>query len=289
MSKIKAKKKRLFLFAGYDPHGVVDAAETMYVRALGTFGDVVYVMDADAPKSEISKIEKIPGVIYAAARKHGEYDFGSYRRGYEYARDAGILGDYEFVYMVNNSVYGPLGDMTPMFEDMENSNADAFGPATHPSSAGTYIQSWFIGMRSRVFLSDWFDAFITSVRPQDSKGAVIALYERGFTRRLTENGGTFYGVWSCPGRSIYNGVRRLYRAGMPFVKRGAFNRRSGALGRQLCYVLRHVDAATRDAILDNARRTLGDVHIRWLLTRNPLRIAYRNIAHSMKKLFIEGI
>lgn len=289
MKKDKSGIKRLFLFAGYDAAGVVDEAELMYVRALAGMGDVIYIMDSDAPRAQIDKITKIPHVLHAAAARHGEYDFGSYKRGYIYARDAGILDDYDIVYMVNNSVYAPLMDLGPIVQRMEALPVDAFGPVIHPYSRGIYIQSWFIGMRPAVFRSKWFDDFITSVTHQSDKGAVVYLYEYGFSKNVEKNGLRFDGLYSCPGRSVYNRVRGLYRRGLPFLKRCAFVRHNGALGRQVDYVMRHLDAPVRDAIMDNARRVYGADKINRIITRNPVRIAWRGITYSLRKVFIEGI
>ena len=289
MNNSKSRKKRLFLFAGYDAHGIIDAAEVMYVRALAAAGDVVYIMDSDVSADMLARVREIPNVIYASAARHGEYDFGSYKRGYEYARDAKILGNYDFVYLVNDSVYGPLSDLTPTLIQMEDKNTDAFGPVLHPDSKGIYIQSWFIGMRKTVFMSAWFDKFMSSIRRQPDKGTVIYFYERGFTQALIRHKMSFAGLYSCAGRSIYNAIKKLYKAGLPFIKRSAFTRRHGALGRQLGYVLGHVPNDVRAAILENANRTLGAQNVSRLLTRNPIKIAYRNIAHAARKVFIEGI
>lgn len=280
----KNQVRRLFIFAGYDPAGIVDDAELMYVRALAAQGDVIYVMDSDADAAQIARVQKIPNVIHATGVRHGEYDFGSYKRGYQYARDKNILGNYDVVYMVNNSVYGPLGDMSQTLARMEAKNTDAFGPTVHPNSGGTYIESWFLGMRPSVFATPWFDKFISGVKPQPHKGHVIFLYERGFTNNVVAHGLGFSGLFSCRGRGIYNRVKSLYKRGLPFIKRNAFVRHGGALGRQISYVLRHTDPQSRAAILDNARRVYGEKYISGMLTRNPIKIAYRNIAYMIAKL-----
>lgn len=285
----RKKSNRLFLFAGYDAAGRIDAAEIMYVRALTAFGDVVYVMDSDASSRDVAKIAKIPGVLHAAAKKHGEYDFGSYKRAYLYARDAGILGDYDYVYMVNNSVYAPLMDMGPIIDKMEAMDVDAFGPVIHPNSQETYIQSWFIGMRPSVFRTKWYDAFMSSVKHQADKGAVVYLYERGFTKQVVAHGLRFDGVYSVGGRAIYNDVKRLYKRGLPFMKRCAFNRHGGALGARVKYVMAHIDADAHDAIMDNARRVYGADYIDWMMTSNPIKIMWRTVKYAARKIFIEGI
>ena len=100
------KPKRLFLFAGYDKQCVIDDALIYYVSNLARFGDIILYMDCDAKKSEINKVKKY--CLYANATRHGEYDFGSYRRAYIWARDNDILKNYDVVYLVNDSVFGPL-------------------------------------------------------------------------------------------------------------------------------------------------------------------------------------
>ena len=147
--------KRLFLFAGYDADGIIDDSLILYVGALSKLGDVVLCMDSDCNKSQVAKLK--PFVLYAAAQRHGEYDFGSYKRAYVWARDNLDLSKYDFVYMVNDSVYGPLFPLKPYFEKMESQNTDAFGLVKNTKASHPHIQSWFIGMRKSVFLSQWFD------------------------------------------------------------------------------------------------------------------------------------
>ncbi len=92
------KTKRLFLFAGYDKNGKIDSALIYYVRALNNLGDVVVFMDSDWPNAELKKLDKI--TLYAHGVRHGEYDFGSYKRAYIWATENLNLADYDFVYMV---------------------------------------------------------------------------------------------------------------------------------------------------------------------------------------------
>ncbi len=279
--------KRLFLFAGYDRDNRIDASLVYMLNQISKNGDIIFVMDCDCPDTELDKIR--PVCLYTTAQKHGEYDFGSYRRAYTYARDTAILSDYDFIYLINDSVYGPLYDMTPIFSKMESMNWDGFGLVKKPHHDHPHIQSWFIGMNKSVFLSTWFDEFITSITKQPSKGVITHLYEHGFSKKLTEHGHTWGTLYECPGRSIYNNIKKLYLAGMPFMKKMSVRRRHGALGGQLDYVLRHIPNDARNAIMENMCRIYGNEYIHWLLTKNPIKIILRNIHHSMYKIFIEGI
>ena len=277
-----SKNKRLFLIAGYSAKNIVDASLVYMVQKLSKCGDVILVMDCDAPDSELGKISKY--TVYATAQKHGEYDFGSYRRAYTYARDTGILSKYEFVYLINDSAYGPLYEIAPYFEKIESFNTDAFGLVYNPNKRNPHLESWFIGMRPNVFLSDWFDEFISSVTKQKYKYQITSLYEDGFTRNLDKHNHTYRCMYSAPGRSVYNRIKHFYRIGMPFMKKNALLRHNGALGNQILYVLNHIAPDTRDAILTGARQTLGDEYINWLLTKNPFIIWYRHMKYFIKKI-----
>lgn len=287
MKDYKSMTKRLFLFAGYDKNGIIDASLIMYVDALSKLGDVVVCMDSNCTETELKKLGKI--TVHAMASRHGEYDFGSYKRAYNWARENLDLDKYEFVYMANDSMYGPLFDLAPYLAKMESGNLDAFGMVKNPHRKSPHIQSWFIGMRKNVFTSKWFNDLLQSVRHHDDKGSVTILYEHGFTKHLIENNLSWDAPYSAPGRSIYNRVKYFYKNKMPFVKKLAFSRHNGALGRQLLYILNHVSPATRDAIMKNANRVYGEQYISKILTRNPIKIMCRNIKYTIHKLRTEGI
>ena len=104
-----SRKKRLFLLAGYDKNGIIDDALIHYASVLSRFGDVILCMDSDCKKSELNKIKKY--TIFTITKRHGEYDFGSYKRAYTYARDKRILENYDILYMLNDSVFGPMFNM----------------------------------------------------------------------------------------------------------------------------------------------------------------------------------
>ena len=279
--------KRLFLFAGYDKHGLIDDSLIMYTNALKKFGDIVVCMDSDCSESELNKLNNI--AIFAMATRHNEYDFGSYKRAYNWACENLDLKTYDFVYLVNDSMYGPFFDLAPYFKKMESGHNDAFGLVKNPHHISPHIQSWFIGMTPTVFLSTWYDQFMREITKLPHKGEITRQYEQGFSKQITENNLSWYCLFNAPGRSVYNNVKKFYKIGMPFIKRVAFTRNHGALGRQISYILRNIDSDTRDAILSSARASYGENHIKWLITRNPIKIIFRNINHAFHKLFIEGI
>lgn len=279
--------KRLFIFAGYNANNRVDAALIYYVQALSRFGDVVLYMDCDAPKSELKKLA--PYTIYAGASRHREYDFGSYKRAYIWARDNLDINKYDIMYLVNDSVFGPLMDIGPTFNKMEIIDTPAFGLVGNLHHAHPHIQSWFVGLRREIFTNTWFDEFMMSVTHVPDKGSVTILYEHGLSNLITKNGLSWQCLYNMPGRSVYNRVKYMFIHGIPFIKKVAFTRHNGRLGGQLYYVMRHCDTDARNAIMNAARDTWGEKYIKHLMTRNPLRLIWRGITYAIPKIIARQI
>ncbi len=277
-----SNNKRLFLFAGYDARGVIDDALVFYIKNLSESGDVILCMDSDCPDSELNKIKQY--TIARMGTRHGEYDFGSYKRAYEYAKNNDILKNYDFVYMVNDSVFGPLHELTPVLEKMESKNTDAFGMVESRHTNYRHIQSWFIGMRRGVFMHKWFDKFITDVKKQPHKYLITVLYENKFTEILEQHGGTWYCPFVCRGRSVYNNPIRLFKLGCPFIKKMSFTRHNGAIGHQLYYILNKCAPDARNAVLSGANSAYTQKYISWLLTPNPFASIVRGTKYAIKKL-----
>ena len=142
--------KRLFLFAFYDPQGVAGESVLRYLEALHALGDIVLAADCALKPVEAEKLA--PLVVSYTASRHGEYDFGSYKRAF---RQADLSG-YDVVYLVNDSVVGPLAPLAPYLQRMEALGTDAFGLVLHPSRQERHLQSWFIGLKPVVFQAPCF-------------------------------------------------------------------------------------------------------------------------------------
>jgi lipopolysaccharide biosynthesis protein len=287
---MKMLAKRLFLFAAYDPaaprRGVVDDSLLVYLRELSRLGDIVLYMDNDVDPAQMKKLA--PYVLHAGASRHGEYDFGSYKRAYLWARGNLRLADYDWVYMVNDSVYAPTRPLRPTIVRLESAGRQATGMVCNPSKRHPHIQSWFIGMSPAVFNAKWFDEFIRDVRPQSQKGSVTNLYEHGFTRHLLAKNIPWVCEYTIKNRGVYNRIEYLFRRGFPFIKKSAFTRHNGALGRQILRVLNRAPRNVRSAVIQNAARVWGSDYVSHLLTNNPLKTTGRGIAYVLHKILTKG-
>lgn len=209
--------KRLFLLAGFDKQNVLDETLIYYTQELSKLGDVILCLDSDLDNKSKKTISKY--TIHTIIGRHEEYDFGSYKRAYIYADKQDILKNYNFVYLVNDSVYGPLFNLKPYLIQMENFKTDAFGMARSKHSNSTYIQSWFVGLTQKVFLNKWFKDFILDIQKLENGGAVAYVYERGLTKLIEQHNLKWKCIFTCPKNSIYNKPKKLFKKGLPFLKK----------------------------------------------------------------------
>ena len=269
--------KRLFLYAFYDPQGVVGEATLRYLEALRPLGDVVLATDCDLQPGEAEKL--VPLVVSYTAARHGEYDFGSYKRAFLQAD----LTGYDVLYLLNDSVVGPVYPLEPYLERMEALGTDAFGLVLNPSRKGCHLQSWFIGLKPAVFRSDWFRGFMESVTATGSKEEVCVRYENGLTRGLEARSIPYAGLYELRGKTVYNAVGRLCAAGFPFVKKSAFTRHGGSLGPAVARALSCADPALRDAVVADLDRLYGESYRRRFLSAGPVRSCARYLRYLLRK------
>ena len=276
--------KRLFLFAGYDSQGIVGPSLEYYVQALARYGDIVLTMDTDC---QPGMLDRLSGkVLHAHAERHGEYDFGSYKRSYMWISGHTGLSGYDVCYLVNDSVFGPLADIGPYLEKMESLGTDAFGLVLNPHRRHPHLQSWFIGMHRKVFLSDMFCRFISGVTAQKDKNAVCDLYETGLTNLFDSEGFSYDALFRVKGKKIYNAVETLCRLGLPFIKKSAFTRHGGSLGRQIRHILENTeDKALTSAVISDTDRLYGPGYWSRLTSCTRTGTCIRYFRYMINKLF----
>jgi lipopolysaccharide biosynthesis protein len=218
---------RLFLFAGYNKNGIIDDALVFYVTTLSHYGDVVFVMDNDCPMRELNKLK--PYVIYSAAKQHGEYDFGSYKRAYIYAENKKLFDNYDFIYFVNDSVYGPVSDkdIGVVLKQMERTKSDFVGMVSNQDEVTPeHVQSWFVGFRSEIAHNPDFSKFMHSITKQTDKKDIINKYEIGLSKLLKSITKKMYVLFRQDNHrcnTVYKKPWVLLQHGIPFIKKSAIS------------------------------------------------------------------
>lgn len=218
---------RVAVFAHYDADRVVDTYVLYYLEALRDLcGRVVFVSDGDLPQTEMAKLASLADHIITY--RHGEYDFGSYKRGFDFARSEGWMEDADQLVFANDSCYGPLTPLGEVFEKMEATGADAwsisannFGYRDEP--AAWHMQSFFCVFDRKVFSSQGFAEILDEVKAQEKKGDIISLYEIGLSQWIAAAGFTMAAYTGDTLMNISNPFywrwKELFReCRVPFIK-----------------------------------------------------------------------
>lgn len=285
-------KKRLFLFAAYDKFSVVDNTLLHYLNSLSALGDIVLCMDNDLTQSEKEKFKEIPNLLHTTAVAHGEYDFGSYKRAYNWAHKNKILSKYDWVYLVNDSVYGPLSDLSGILNDLESRGVDLTGMIDFINvPTPLQVQSWFVGLSQRVATADFLRDFLNSVCAQDAKQLVVLKYEVGLSQIILQHGyrmSTFIsGQDGEVCHAVYDKPIEMLKAGLPFVKKAALH---NLYGLQYLYPYttdQLVDMIYRHAIRTGIPCTKSNVpqykkHFRLTVFSIPIWTVYRQQQENFK-------
>lgn len=180
---------KIAIFSHYDKYGNIQDFVTYFLQELSKFTDIIFVSDSDVKESELKKIQ--PYIYHSIIGRHGEYDFGSYKRGFLYALQNNLLNDYNELFFINDSCYAPLFPLSELFKKMESSNCDFWGITSNSNtyfSKERHIQSYFIAFKKNVFLSSLFIDFINSICKETNKHLIVSKYECGLTKYLSDNG-----------------------------------------------------------------------------------------------------
>lgn len=217
--------KRLAIFAHYDKKNVIDDYVLFYVEKLKKYCETVLFLSlSDLPQEEQNKLDNVILVT------HNEYDFGSYKRGFNYALENNLLNDIDELLLVNDSVYC-IDELSAIFEKEYNSDfwgiiENKYGFKKYGklcfSTKQPHLQSWFIAFRKNVFTSDVFKDFINSVKEEKSKNDVILNYELKLTQILTDNGFKYNSFIKKYTNSFNPSIyywRELIKDCCPFIKR----------------------------------------------------------------------
>lgn len=173
---------RAVVFAHYDKYNSIQEYVLYYLKELRKVADtIIFVSDSNLPESEISKVQ--PLVKLDIATPHGEYDFGSYKRGFSHIPD-----DTDELIFANDSCLGPLYSLDKVFDEMQDKQCDFWGMNSHCIDVDFHIQSFFMVFKKEVFRSDLFKNFISSIEKQKHKDDIILNYEIGLSQLLLKNG-----------------------------------------------------------------------------------------------------
>jgi len=219
--------RRICLFAGYDPDGLIDPVVVEYIRDLSRHADIYYLADCTIAPQELAKLE---GVTRGAwSRRHGCYDFGSWSLLARELVGWDVIDGYDELVLANDSCY-LMKPFDGVFREMDGRVCDWWGLQATKGLAHTFaaqalpgtvdldtlkreylpdfenqdvydflIGSYFTVFRKTIISDNIFRKILNNVKVEIEKVHIIRKYEVGITRVLISLGYDF----DCYIRDVY--------------------------------------------------------------------------------------
>ena len=255
--------KRLAIFAHFDKNNIIEDSVVYYVNQLKKYCEkVLFLSLSDLPQEEQNKIGDVLLV------NHNEYDFGSYKRGFHYAKENGMLENLDEVLFVNDSVFS----VNPLDKIFENEpKTDFWGIVENKfgfkkcgklcfSKKSPHLQSWFLAFKKNVFESDCFQDFLNSIKEENCKNDVILNYEIKLTQILKDNGFNYSAILKDFKNSYNPSIyywREILKENIPFVKRSVLL----GLNRDKTTIVDFEKEITNKKALDSIKKNTGEIKI----------------------------
>lgn len=207
------KSNRIALFAHYDPKGNISEYVIDYLRKLKKVADkIIFTSDCLVKESELAKIKDL--IFDYTFEKHGEYDFGSYKRAFrlikkKYQKE---LDEAKEIIIANDSCYC-IGGFELIFANMKYVDCDVWSLGDDFENYKNYfyyLQSYFIVFRKNVFEEKFFFDFFESIEKIRDKNKIIFQYEIGLSKLMQANNKKLYAYFGAQkvfGEVVHNRIK----------------------------------------------------------------------------------
>lgn len=250
--------KRLAVFAFYNEKGLINDYVVTYLKYLREVcGNIIFVADNEPNVKELSKIYHL--VSHIECHHHGEYDFGSYKLGFRYAKDHYMLDDIDEIILCNDSCFC-VSSLKYAFEKMTTSECD-FWSMTGSNEYEPHLQSFFLVIKRKLFNSEVFSNYLNKVKHLDSFFEIVNKYEIPMRKPFEKYG--FKGESFLKAPKKYNPTffpTKCIKSNMPLLKRKVFTE-SYACKESLLKVIFYLKLKHKDTY----REILGNFRVNSLI------------------------
>ena len=244
--------KRICLFAAYDKDGLIDESVLVFIKELNKHADVYFLSDSNLQYGELNKLK--PYTEGAWGIRHGEYDFGSYKRLAKFLVGWETIEKYDEVMLVNDSSY-LLKPLDNIFTKMNTKKCSWWGLQATKGMYHTqenplnqfkikipiktvkekllktykddkiydfHIASYFLVFRKPILKNGVLQSILNNIKKETSKKEIILKYEIGLTKTLLDKNYEFdtYMDDLYPFHPIYTEtIFEMIENGFPLFKR----------------------------------------------------------------------
>jgi rhamnosyltransferase len=244
---LEPDSKRAVIYVVFDRRGAVEEYVTFALEKMrGDAEHILAVVNGALSEEGRARLEAVTDDILV--RPNEGFDIWGHKAGLEHLGDR--IDEFDEIVLTNDTWFGPVRPYAPVFERMAEREVDFWGmtdnvrmknPATGNGVVPDHLQSFWIAVRRRMFLSDaWRDYWRSLPAMEDYYSAVLT-HEVTFTQRFTEAG--FVAEAAFPAERYPTDHPALFNAdlliadGCPLVKRRPFFHwppyldRHGVIGR----------------------------------------------------------
>lgn len=174
--------RRCIVFAHYDRDGLIDDHVLYMLKSLREHAEQLIFVSVSATDEELKRLDDVCDV--AISRENVGYDFVSWKTGLPHIKN---LEELDEVLFINDSIYGPLSDISELFQKSDAFQCDFWG-LTLSRQKTAHIQSFFFAFRKSLIDNGVFTQFWNTVEPLENKKEIIKRYEIGMTQFVMERG-----------------------------------------------------------------------------------------------------
>lgn len=187
--------KRLLIYVHFNKYDHISRHvfyQIEHMRPL--FEKLVFISNSKLSLSEVEKLREKKLIDEFIQRENTGYDFGAWHDGMALV-GFDKLREYDSITVMNDTCFGPLWDMEPIYQKYESdSKVDFWGMTNHQEVKqrnlfiNEHLQSYFISFKNRLIQSTVFQNFWQSVENYIDVQKVIDNYETQYTKKFVDAG-----------------------------------------------------------------------------------------------------
>lgn len=230
--------KRLLLYVHFNKYDHISRHviyQLEHMRPL--FEKLVFISNSKLSQGEVDKLRERNLFDDFIQRDNKGYDFAAWHDGMEFVGFE-ELKQYDSVTVMNDTCFGPLWDMEPIYIQYELKEEISFWGMTNHQSIKTanlnineHLQSYFISFKKNLVESSVFQNFWKAVESYEDVQNVIDNYETQYTKRFVDAGFKYASVLDTlplndqffHSNFTIHYPHVLLDAGVPFIKIKAFD------------------------------------------------------------------
>lgn len=183
-----ATSRRLGIVTVFQPEGLSDNTKSFLATLHKDLGfDVVVVSNAPLLQSDLNQLATCCTKVIVRANRG--FELGALKDILPCVRQR--LRTADELLLTNDSIIGPVRDLSPIFADMARRPCDFWAlenreAGVHGSS--TYLVGYFLVLRQRLLSTGTFEDFVASCSTPVHRRQAISRHEKGLTRFFVQRG-----------------------------------------------------------------------------------------------------